>query len=99
MLIVAGTITVDPADVERLRDAATTMMQATLQETGCHQYVFSESLAEPGTIQIFELWQSSDELELHFQTPHMATFREALGTLDVKSRELYRYEVAGMDKM
>lgn len=99
MLIVSGTITVDPQDVDKLRAAATIMMAATLEETGCHQYVFSEHLATPGTIQIFELWQSPDELEAHFETPHMATFRRALGELTVQSRDVYRYEVANMAKM
>ena len=99
MLIVAGTITVDPDQVDELRDAATVMMAATLQETGCHQYVFSESLAAAGTIQIFEIWQSADELAAHFETPHMATFQRALQNLTVHSRELHRYEVANIAKM
>ena len=99
MLIVAGTITIDPAHVDDLRSAADVMMAATLQETGCHEYRFSESLSSPGTIQIFEIWQSEDELAAHFETPHMATFRRALGNLDVKSRELHRYEVANIAKM
>lgn len=99
MLIVAGTISVDPDDVEKLRAAASVMMAATLEETGCHQYVFSESLASPGTIQIFEMWQSIDELNAHFETPHMATFRRVLGALTVHSRDIYRYQVANIAKM
>ncbi|MEM7094897.1 MAG: putative quinol monooxygenase [Actinomycetota bacterium] len=99
MLIVAGTITVDPGQVDNLRDASTAMMEATLEETGCHQYVFSEKLDQPGTIQIFEIWQSPEELEAHFQTPHMATFQQALAGLTIHSRELHRYEVANITAM
>ncbi len=99
MLIVAGTITIDPAHVDDLRSAAEVMMAATLQETGCHEYRFSESLASPGTIQVFEIWQSEEELAAHFETPHMATFRRVLANLDVQGRELHRYEVANVAKM
>ncbi len=99
MLIVAGTISIDPAQVDDLRAAADVMMAATLQETGCHEYRFSESLASPGTIQIFEMWQSEEELAAHFETPHMATFRRVLENLDIRGRELHRYEVANIAKM
>ena len=63
MLIVAGTINVDPADVERLRAAAAEMMAATHQEPGCIEYVFSVSVADPGTVQIFEVWESAEDLD------------------------------------
>lgn len=99
MLIVAGTLTIDPADADKLAAAATTMMTETLKETGCHQYVFSQSFADPATIQIYELWQSDEELAAHFEMPHMADFRAALADVNVIRREIYKYEVGNSAKL
>jgi len=99
MLIVAGTITIDPADADALRVAAAEMMAATHEEPGCHEYVFSISVADPGNVQVFEVWESADDLEAHFAMPHMATFRESLSAVTVTGRNLHRYEVASSEPM
>jgi quinol monooxygenase YgiN len=99
MLIVAGNITVDPADVDRLRQAAADMMAATRQEKGCIEYVFSVSMADPGTVQIYEIWETGDDLEAHFKAPHMATFQAALADLTITGRDLHRYEIASSQPM
>jgi len=94
MLIVAGNIQIDPADVERLRAAAADMMAATHQEPGCIEYVFSVSVSDPGAVQIFEVWESGADLEAHFEMPHMATFRALMADLTVSDRSITRYEVS-----
>jgi len=99
MLIVAGTITIDPADVDALRAAASTMMEETHKEPGCHEYIFSISVADPGVVTIFEVWESAAHLEAHFEVPHMATFRQAMSTMTVTGRNLHRYEVASFEPM
>lgn len=99
MLIVAGTINIDPADVERLREAASAMMAATHQEPGCQKYEFSIGVADPGAVQIFEVWDSAADLEAHFEMPHMKVFREAMATMTVTGRDLHRYEVSSSEPM
>ena len=99
MLIVAGTITVDPADIDLLRPAAAEMMAATHREPGCIEYIFSISVADPGTVQIFEVWESAEDLEKHFTLPHMATFQAALKDMTITGRNLNRYEVSSHEPM
>jgi quinol monooxygenase YgiN len=99
MLIVAGTITIDPADIDRLRVAAAEMMSATHEEPGNIEYVFSVSVADPGSVQVFEVWKSGADLENHFTLPHMATFRAVLQDLSITGRNLTRYEVASSEPM
>jgi quinol monooxygenase YgiN len=99
MLIVAGSISVDPADVEALSAAAVEMMKATHEEPGCIQYVFSVSMADPGEVEIFEVWESAEDLEAHFAMPHMAAFQAALGDVTITGRNLNRYEVASHEPM
>ncbi len=99
MLIVAGTIHVDPADVDRLRVAAAELMTATHAEPGCIEYVFSVSVADPGAVNIFEVWESEADLEAHFEMPHMATFRSALSELTITGRSISKYEVSSRAPM
>lgn len=99
MLIVAGNIHVDPADVDRLRTAAAEMMTATRQEPGNIEYVFSVSVADPGTVQIFEVWEAAEDLEKHFTLPHMDTFQSVLKDITITGRDLNRYEVASSAPM
>jgi len=95
MLIVAGTYQIDPADIPAFRDAATVMMAATAEEPGCREYTFSVSVAEPGTVKLFEIWDSEQDLAEHFEMPHMADYRAKLGELNILSRDVSRYDVSG----
>lgn len=99
MLLVAGSITVDPADVERLSEAAAAMMAATHQEPGNIEYVFSISVADPGNVQIFEIWETAEDLEKHFTLPHMATFQAVMAELTVTGRDIHRYEISSSEPL
>lgn len=99
MLVVAGTITLDPVDIEAIRAAATAMIEATNQEPGCRHYDFAVSMTDPSVVQIFEVWDSEADLRAHFDSDHMAVWREALGTTGVRDRELYRYEIESFEPL
>jgi len=75
------------------------MMAATHEEPGNIEYVFSVSVADPGNVQIFEVWESAEDLEKHFTLPHMATFRAVMSELTVTGRSLHRYEVSSFEPM
>jgi len=93
MLIVAGEVKVAEAgEVEKARAAVVTMMEETAKEAGCITYAFSQDLADPCMIRIFEKWESQEALAKHFEAPHMATFLEALGSLNVVSVDTKLYD-------
>jgi quinol monooxygenase YgiN len=79
MLIVVGTMTIDPDKLEALRPAVVDVMAATQAEAGNIGYSFSQDLADPATIRIVELWESQAAIDEHMKTPHLATFFQALG--------------------
>lgn len=99
MLIVAGTINIDPEGAEIMSAAAAEMMRATHEEPGNIEYVFSIGVDDPGRVQVFEVWESAEDLEKHFTLPHMATFREAIGQVTITGRNLHRYEIASSEPM
>lgn len=96
MLVIAGTIRIDPDKQAEAIPAALEVMEATRAEAGCISYAFSASLGEPGLIHVFEEWESQEALDAHFGTPHMARFLQALGGFGIRSMELQRYEVASV---
>ena len=94
MLVIAGHVTIDPARIQDATAAAQEMVRETLEEDGCNAYCLAVDLSEEGRIRIFEEWESQDALDLHFKTPHMAKFQQAMGGLGLKEMVVHRYEVA-----
>ena len=92
MLIVAGTITLDPAKRPDAEVAFDKVREATLQEPGCLAYQAYGDRKDAGTIFLFEKWESQDALTAHFGTSHMAEFGAALGGLGVTGMEVVKYE-------
>lgn len=96
MLVIAGTITLDPAQRDAAMRAATEMMAATRKEPGCESYTFSADLEDPGRFHLFEQWESATALEAHFAAPHMAAFQAAVAGLGVREMNVQRYEIASV---
>ncbi len=95
MLIVAGTVKMEPGDIAKMKDAAVEMMTATRGEDGCIEYEFSEVIGEPGTMRVFEKWESWDHLRAHFEVEHMGTWREAMKAVTVSERSISVYDQIG----
>jgi len=90
MVIVMGTVRVDPDAIERLRPAMEAMMAASRAEDGCLTYAYALDLLEPGLVRVSELWTDRAALEAHFKTAHMATWRTALaGQICERDIKLY----------
>ena len=99
MLIVAGTIKIDPAKRAGLEAAFEKMRAATLKEQGCIAYQIYIDRTDPGTLLLFEKWENEAALNAHFATPHMAEFGKALGGADIVSADVKRYDVSRETKM
>lgn len=91
MVIVMGTVRVDPDAVERLRPAMEAMMAASRAEDGCLTYAYALDLLEPGLVRVSERWTDRAALEAHFKTAHMATWRAALAG-QIRERDIKLYE-------
>ena len=96
MLVIAGTIRIDPTRRDDAAAAAREMMRATHAEPGNLAYVFSADLDDPGLIHLFEKWQSQEALDHHFQTPHMAAFQKKVGSFGVKEMNVEKFGIASV---
>ncbi len=96
MLVIAGTIRIDPTKRDEAAKAALAIMKETHEEEGNLAYAFSADLEDEGLIYIFEKWESQEALDLHFKTPHMAEFQAKVGSLGVKETKLEKFEIASV---
>jgi quinol monooxygenase YgiN len=92
MIIVTGTIELDPAHIDKARAAAIEMMAETRKEKGCIVYEFSQLVEAETTFRVYEEWESEAALAAHGQTPHMARFRAALAKVGITGRSLFTIE-------
>jgi len=95
MVIIAGTIRLDPSNREAAIEAAVEMMDATAKEDGCVSYDFSADFRDPGLFHLFEEWESEDHLKAHFVVPHMEVFQKKMAVLGPVERKIFRYDASG----
>ena len=93
MLIVSGTISVEPDDVDAALALVAPLVEATNAEPGCHAYGFFLDPTTPGRFRLFEEWDDQAALDAHFVTDHMAAFNAGIGALRITGLELHKYEV------
>ena len=94
MIIVAGTITFDPANQETVVAAAQKVATATRAEDGCISYEFFADLVQPGRLHLFEEWEEESHLLAHFEEPHFLEYGAVLAGADLRSRDITRYHVS-----
>lgn len=94
MIVIAGTIPINPDRRDEAIQVAMKMAEASQQEEGCNAYQFYADFADPNTFLIFEEWASEAALQAHFQTPHMAEFQKQIPQYVAGPLNLKRYEVS-----
>ena len=93
MLLIIGTIRL-PADVlDAARPLMAAMVESSRAEAGCLKYYYSEDVVDRGLIHVEELWLNRTSLDQHFNTEHLAVWRESWSYLGIGERNLCVYEV------
>jgi quinol monooxygenase YgiN len=92
MLIVMGTVRIDPAKIPAALLAMAKMVAASNAEDGCLLYAYSQDLLDPGLVRISEQWADRGALKAHFETPHMAEWRGVIPSLGIYDRDLTLFE-------
>jgi quinol monooxygenase YgiN len=94
MIVVAGTMRVDPARRDHFLEVVRPVVESTRAEPGNVQYRYCLDSEDPTIFLIFEEWQSEEAFQAHFATAHMQTFLAALPTLGITDGDVHRYDVA-----
>lgn len=94
MIIIAGTVDVDPDRRDDALVAATPHMQKTRAQSGCVDYVWSADLLVPGRIYVFERWEDQASLEQHFEGPHYLAMRNTIAAHGLRAADVSKYKPA-----
>ncbi len=91
MIIIEGWVKLAEGELDRLQDAAVTMMTETRKEEGCLLYVYSREIENPDTMRITERWVDQAAVEAHNASPHMAEFNKAIGDAKILGVHVQAY--------
>jgi len=92
MIVVSGEFEFEPGHDDAVRAAMIDMMNATAKEAGCLHYRFYRDVENPARYHVYEEWESGAHLGAHAKSAHMAAFREALGKIGVRMRDVKMME-------
>ena len=92
MIIIAGTVDVDPDRRDAALEAGRPHMEATRQFPGCIDYVWSADLLVPGRIYVFERWESTDTLAAHFEGPYYVAMRDTIAAHGLRGADVLKYQ-------
>ncbi len=94
MIIVAGTVRIDPSRRDAAREVMERMITASRAEDGCIEYSYAVDVLDPSVIRVYEVWRDRESLQAHFRTPHLQAWREAWHGFGITDRKLQLFEVA-----
>ena len=93
-VILAGTVRFALDRLETSKAAMLEMMRLSRAEDGCVQYVYSEDLAEPGLVHVFEIWRDAAALHAHHEAPHFLKWKADRDALGMSDRRMSRHDVS-----
>ncbi len=94
MIVIRGTLDIDPADEPAFLAAVGPLVTGTHAEAGCGHYEFSKSLTVPGRFHITEEWADEASLAAHMRADHFKAFGQVMRSLRITGRDLHRYVIA-----
>lgn len=91
MIIIAGTVDVDPERREEALVAASPHMTKTRAQKGCIDYVWSADPLVPGRIYVFERWEDQASLQAHFDGEHYINMRNTIAAHGLTGADVLKY--------
>lgn len=96
MIVIAGTVRIDPSRLNVARFEMEKMLEASRREDGCIEYSYAVDVIDSGLVRIFEVWRDKAALDRHFQAPHLASWRLAWPAIGISDRKLSIYDVSAV---
>ena len=90
-MIVVAEMTAQSGKEDELRQKLTGFVAPTRAENGCVQYDLHEAEDQPGHFLFFEKWTSTQTLEVHLASPHIASVLPGLGSILAKAVRISKF--------
>ena len=94
MVIVAGSLDVDPDQREAFLAGRMEGMRATRAEPGCLEYTFSADPTDPRRVMLMERWASQKDLEAHVAAAQARARPPGTGVAPTAA-SIFIYDVTG----
>lgn len=94
MIVVVGRVQTDAEKRAELVRIGQEVAQASRGEGGCIGYRFYADTERDDAYLFVEEWESLEALRVHFKTPHIATFMQAVPATIVGAPDVQFHEVA-----
>lgn len=93
MIVIAGTIEIDPEKREAALQGAQPFIDGALSQKGCEAYTWAADLNAPGRVEVFERWTSEQDLAAHFEGEHYKNMLVHMGAHGLRSADVSKYRV------
>ncbi len=93
MIVIAGTVDVDPEQRDQAVEASIPHQTATRAREGCLHYVWSADPLVPGRIYVYEKWASAEALNGHFDSPHFPAMRDTIAAHGIRGIDVEKIRV------
>ena len=90
MIIIAGTIEMDPEKRDAALAAGQPYIDGALTQDGCEAYTWAADHV-PGRVQVFERWTGEEQLAAHFKGPHYLNMLKNMGSHGLISADVFKY--------
>lgn len=98
MILVTGTLDIDPDARKEFIAATQELMTATRAEAGCAHYAFSADLDDDGRFYVAERWESEEAMGAHMAQPHFAAFLGTVGGM-IRGTDVVKWTGATPEKL
>lgn len=95
MIILAGSVRIEPGLRERALAHIRTMVAASRQEPGCTAFDFSLDVLDDHLVRVFEIWADQAALDAHRETAHFKAWRAGLAENGIGGRDIKEYAAQG----
>jgi quinol monooxygenase YgiN len=79
-----------PAEkIDEVREFVTNLAVLSNKDAGCVEYWWAQSLEDPNTLRLYEVWETQEALQAHLALPHEAEYMEKIQPLVTKIEVRY----------
>jgi quinol monooxygenase YgiN len=96
-ILIAGHLTFDGQDCAAIIKGGRRYIEASRAEKGCIAYDWSVDPLAPGTIHVFEEWESEADLGAHFRDPSYLAMRAHLESFSLTGFDVSLYSANGKE--
>ncbi|MFT5011375.1 MAG: quinol monooxygenase YgiN [Patiriisocius sp.] len=93
MIIISGTVDLDPAQMNAAMAAAKPLIEGALTQEGCMDYDWCPDPLTVGRLRVFERWESEAALVTHFQNNWYNDMRAALAQFGIRGADVLKYRI------